>query len=72
MQCNTDSCCEHITGGVITYLYACDSLLAQFISVFVCVISNQSTSKKPHVSDLSKPDVLLHKTNNKVLLVLTF
>ena len=28
---------------------------------FVCVISNQSTSKKPHVSDLSKLGALLHK-----------
>ena len=36
----------------------------------VCVISNQSAIKKPHyVSDLSKRDVLLHKTHIKVLLV---
>ena len=39
--------------------------------VFVCVISNQSTSKKPHhVSGISKLDALLHKTHMKVLLVL--
>ena len=32
------------------------------LCVFVCVISNQSTSKKTHyVSDLSKLDALLHK-----------
>ena len=38
------------------------------IVLFVCVISNQNTSKKPHyVSDLSKLDTLLHKTNMKVL-----
>ena len=36
----------------------------------VFVISNQSTNKKTHyVSDLSKPDTLLHKTHIKVLLV---
>ena len=34
------------------------------VCVYVCVISNQSTSRKPHyVSDLSKLDVLLHKTH---------
>ena len=40
----------------------------------VCDIkSNQSTSKKPHyVSDLSKPDALLHKTNSKVDLVIQY
>ena len=41
------------------------------VCVFVCVISNQNTSKKPHyVSDLSKLDALLHKTQTNVLLVL--
>ena len=42
------------------------------VCVFVCVISNQSTSKKSHcVSDLSsKLDALLHKTQTKVFLVL--
>ena len=33
------------------------------VRVRVCVISNQNTSKKPHyMSDLSKFDALLHKT----------
>ena len=42
-----------------------------YLCVCVCVISNQSTSKKPHyLSDLSKPDSLLHKTHIKVLLIL--
>ena len=37
----------------------------------LCVISNQSASKKPHcMSDLSKLDTLLHKTHIKALLVL--
>ena len=31
------------------------------VSLFVIVISNQSTSKKPHLLDLSKLDALLHK-----------
>ena len=40
------------------------------LCVFVCVISNHSTSKKlHHVSDLSKRDALLHKTRSKVLLL---
>ena len=43
------------------------------VSVCVCVISNQSTSKKPHyVSGLSKLGALLHKTHIKVLRVLTY
>ena len=41
--------------------------------VCLCMISNQSTSKKPHVSELSKLDTLLHnKTHIKVLLVLRY
>ena len=46
-------------------LYGCISLLVlvRAVCLFLCVISNQSTSKKPHyVSELSKCDVLLHKT----------
>ena len=35
----------------------------------VCVISNQSSSKKHYASDGSKLDALLHKTHIKVLLV---
>ena len=38
----------------------------------VCVISNQSTSKKPHVWDLSKLDALMHKAHIKVLLVVRY
>ena len=51
-QCKRSSCCEHITGVVNIYLYECVSLLAPecavCVCVFVCVILNQSTSKKPH------------------------
>ena len=61
--------------GENIYLYGCVSLLAPecavcvcvCVCVFLCVISNQSTSKKPHVSDLSKLDALLHKTCIRVL-----
>ena len=43
------------------------------LCVFVRVISNESTSKKPHyVSDLSKLGSLLHKTHMKILLVLRY
>ena len=60
------------------YLYGCVSLLAPECAVClsmclrVCVISDQSTSKKSHVSDISKFDALLHKTHIKVLLVLRY
>ena len=46
IQCNKDSCCEHITGAVNIYL--CVGLLSLFVLcvyLFVCVISNQSASK---------------------------
>ena len=78
IQCNTNICCEHITGGVTTYLYGCITLLTSkcalclCVLVSMCVISNQSTSKKPYVLDLSKHDALLHKTHSKVLLVLRY
>ena len=71
IHCNKDSSCEHIPGGVNIYLYGCVSLLTPWlccvslcVCMFVSVIRSQSTSKKPHyVSDLSKPDTLLHKTH---------
>ena len=49
--------------GVSVYLLTPDCALC----VCVSVISNQSTSKKPHVPDLSKLDALLHATHIKVL-----
>ena len=49
--------------GVSVYLLTPDCALC----VCVSVISNQSTSKKPHVPDLSKLDALLHETHIKVL-----
>ena len=64
MKCNTDSCSEHITGGVNLYLSGCVGRLAPVcdvcfwvrarararvcVCVSVCVISNESTSKRPH------------------------
>ena len=50
--------------GVNIYLYGCASLVIPMcvvclcVCVFLCVlvISNQSSSKKPHVSDLGKLD----------------
>ena len=68
-----------MTGGVNI---GCVSLLARKCSVCLCVcvcvcvracvISNQSTSKKPHLSDLSKLDALLHKIHIKVFLLLRY
>ena len=50
-------------------VYWPQSVLCMFVC-FVCVISNQNTSKKPHyVSDLSKLEAFLHKTHIKVFLV---
>ena len=71
-------------GGV--NIYECVSLLAPecavclsvcvcvcvFVCVNVCAISNQSTSRKPYVSGLSKLDTLVHKTYIRVLLVLSY
>ena len=60
---------QHKGGGVHTMstgpLLCC-------VSVCVRVISNQSTSNKSHVSDLSKLDTLLYKTHIKVLLLLRY
>ena len=61
IQCNKDNCYEHITVGV--NIFTCVSLLGPECAVCfcvmcclcVCVVLNQSTSKKPHyVLDLSK------------------
>ena len=40
IQCNKNSCCEHITGGVNIYLYGCVSLLApeSVVSLYVCCV----------------------------------
>ena len=79
IQCNKDSCCEHVTVGVNIYLYVSIILLTPecavcvracvraraCVCVCVCVISNQGTSEKPHVSNLSKLDALLHKNASR-------
>ena len=71
IQCNKDSCCEHITVGVNIYIYDygyASLLLTEFavcLCVLVCVISNQSTSKKPQVSGLSELDTLCMKQGPK-------
>ena len=62
--------CKDIYMGVSLLAPECAVLCCAVL--WMCVISNQSTSKKPHVSDLSKRDVLLHKTHIKVLLVQTY
>ena len=53
------------------YLYGFVSLLA-LVSRLCYVISNQSTSEKPHVLDLSELEALLHKIHSKVLLLLRY
>ena len=37
IQCNMDSCCENITGGVTIYLHGCQSIGPCVCSVSVCV-----------------------------------
>ena len=71
-----DSCSEHITVGSNIYLFGCVSLLAPecaeciCLCVFVCVVSNESTSKKPHyLPDVNKLDTLLLKTHIKILML---
>ena len=36
-ECNTDRCCDHITGGVNIYLAGCVNLLALGCALCVCV-----------------------------------
>ena len=61
------SWCEYM------FTWLCHSAAPNFVACFsVLVISNQSTSKKPHVSDLAKLDTLLYKTHIKVPLVLRY
>ena len=38
IQCYTDSCCEHIIGGVNLYLYGCVSLLAPVCAICLCCL----------------------------------
>ena len=56
------------------YLYLSIYWPLSVLCVCVCVyvISNQSTSKKSQVPDLSKLEALLHKTHIKVLLVMRY
>ena len=46
---NTDSCCAYVTGGANMYLYVCAckyiGSCVSCVSLSVCVVSNQSTSK---------------------------
>ena len=66
-----------MAGGVNVNLYGCVSLFvpkcALYFCLYVCIISNQSISKKTHyVSGLSKFDALLHKTHSNAVLVLRY
>ena len=67
IQCNKDSCYEHIAVGINKYLYGCVSLLApecavclcvsmcECVSVSVCMCLCEIKSKYQHyMSDLSK------------------
>ena len=42
IQCYTDSCCEHIIGGVNIYLYGCVSLLAPVCAMCLCCLWYQA------------------------------
>ena len=45
IQCNTDSSCEHMAGGVNVYLYGCVSLLVPECAVYLCVYVCETLSK---------------------------
>ena len=45
IQCNTDSCCEHLTGGVNIYLYGCVGLLVSERAVYLCLHMCETHSK---------------------------
>ena len=44
-QCNTDSYCEHMAGGVNIYLYGCVSLLVPECAVYLWVFVYETHSK---------------------------
>ena len=52
----------HVTDGLNIWVCKSTDSWVCSMSLSVYVISNQGTSKKPNMSDLSKPDALLHKT----------
>ena len=68
-HCNTDSCRERKTGCVNVYFYGYVILFAPVgaVCLFVCMASNQTTSKKPcHMLELSKltPCSIKHTTRS--------
>ena len=65
IQCNTGSCCVHITGGVNMYLYLYLRLLVPVCPVCVCVwfqirVLAETIS---FVKTFSKSNALLHRTH---------
>ena len=44
IQCNTDNCCEHITGVMLIYIYMCVLVYWRLyvLYVFVCVCDMKS------------------------------
>ena len=76
IQCNTNNCCEHITGDVNIYLHGCASLLASECVVFVSVSVLYQTripGKKHIMCQTSvnlKPRCI--KAHSEVLLVLRY
>ena len=52
IQCNTGSCCAHITDGVSIYLCLCKYVgpcMPCLVSLSVFVISNQNSNKNHHI-----------------------
>ena len=45
IQSNTDSCCEHMAGGVNIYFYGCVSLWVPEWLVYLCVYVCETHSK---------------------------
>ena len=73
IQCNKDSCCEHITVGVNIYLYGCVSLLAPECAECLCVCEIKSEHQQnitlcvPHQMWHNHPFSQRNKTTERTL-----
>ena len=63
MQHSTDSCCEHITGGVNIHLYGCVSLLTSDHAVCLCLCLDVWY----HIRVLAKKQIMSQTSVNSML-----
>ena len=72
IQCNTDSCCEHIAGGVYIYLYGCVSLLVPDCAMYLCVCDIKSEYQQKTTSHTTVNLMACCIKYSKVALVLRY